>query len=308
MFEILVIVAPVFLVVGAGYVAVWQGLFSDVAVNGLMTFSQKFAIPCLLFAAMAQLDLAAAFDLTLIAAYFSSAIACFALGIIGARLLFYRPWPDSVAIGFAAMFANSVLLGLPVTERAYGTEALQSNYTIVALNAAICYFVGITTMEILKAQAKGFALVTRVANAMFHNSVMIGIALGLLVNVSGVPIPGVVDEALDLMIRAALPAALFGMGGVLFRYKPEGDMRTILFLCVLSLLVQPALTFGLASLGHLDTAQTRSIVINAAMAPGINAYLFADMYGVARRVIASSVLVGTALTVLTASFWLLVLS
>ena len=106
---------------------------------------------------------------------------------------------------------------------------------------------------------------------------------------------------------AALPAALFGMGGVLFRYKPEGDLRTILFLCALSLMVQPAIAFSLAHLGGLETAKLRSVVVTAAMAPGINAYLFADMYGVARRVIASSVLIGTALTVITASFWLLVL-
>ncbi|MEJ5216610.1 AEC family transporter [Cognatishimia sp. D5M38] len=307
MLDIFTIVAPVFLVVGAGYVAVWQGLFSDQAVDGLMVFSQKFAIPCLLFAAMAQLDLSTAFDPKVLFAYFASAIGCFCIGIAVARHIFSRPWPDSVAIGFAAMFANTVLLGLPVMERAYGVDALEANFTIVALNAATCYLIGISTMEFIQAKTRGRALVFTVANAMFHNSIMIGIALGLLVNVSGLPIPLIFADALDLMIRAALPAALFGMGGVLFRYKPEGDLRTILFLCGLSLMVQPAMAFGLAHLGGLETAKLRSVVVTAAMAPGINAYLFADMYGVARRVIASSVLIGTTLTVITASVWLLVL-
>ncbi|WP_370232290.1 AEC family transporter [Cognatishimia sp.] len=307
MLDIFTIVAPVFLVVGAGYVAVWRRLFSDAAVDGLMVFSQKFAIPCLLFTAMAQLDLAVAFDPMLLLSYYLSAIGCFAIGIFGARVLFERPWPDCVAIGFAAMFANTVLLGLPITERAYGLDALQSNFTIIALNAATCYFIGISTMEFVRAKARGRALVAVVANAMFRNSLMIAIALGLVVNLSGVPIPTIARDALDLMVRAALPAALFGLGGVLFRYKPEGDLKTILFLCALSLIVQPAFAFGLTSLAHLDVAQTRSVVVTAAMAPGINAYLFADMYGVGRCVIASTVLVGTALTVLTASLWVLFL-
>jgi hypothetical protein len=43
------------------------------------------------------------------------------------------------------------------------------------------------------------------------------------------------------------------------------------------------------------------------MAPGINSYLFANMYGVARRVAATSVLVATAATVLTASAWIALL-
>jgi predicted permease len=162
-------------------------------------------------------------------------------------------------------------------------------------------------MEIVRAEARGRRLVATVANAMFRNALMIGIMAGFVVNLSGVPIPEVVQDALDLMIRAALPAALFGLGGVLHRYKPEGDAGTIAMLCALSLVVHPALTWTIGTIGGLSTGQMRSAVLTAAMAPGINAYIFADMYGVARRVVASTVLFGTALTVLGASAWLLIL-
>jgi malonate transporter len=43
------------------------------------------------------------------------------------------------------------------------------------------------------------------------------------------------------------------------------------------------------------------------MAPGVNVYIFASMYGRAQRVAASSVLMATALSVITAWFWLTVL-
>ena len=43
------------------------------------------------------------------------------------------------------------------------------------------------------------------------------------------------------------------------------------------------------------------------MAPGVNAYLFANMYGVAKRVAASAVLIATALSVLTVWGWLSIL-
>ena len=55
---------------------------------------------------------------------------------------------------------------------------------------------------------------------------------------------------------------------------------------------------------HLPPAAFRSAVITAAMAPGVNAYLFADMYGVARRIAASSVLLATVGTIFTAWLWL----
>jgi predicted permease len=43
------------------------------------------------------------------------------------------------------------------------------------------------------------------------------------------------------------------------------------------------------------------------MAPGINAFLFASTYKKAQRVVASSILLGTLATVVTASVWILIL-
>ena len=51
------VVVPVFLVIGAGYFAVWKGFFSDGGVDALMKFTQNFAIPCLLFNALSSIDL-----------------------------------------------------------------------------------------------------------------------------------------------------------------------------------------------------------------------------------------------------------
>ena len=48
------VILPVFLVIGFGYVAVWKGYFSDSGVDGLMKFTQGFAIPCLLFRAISH--------------------------------------------------------------------------------------------------------------------------------------------------------------------------------------------------------------------------------------------------------------
>jgi len=100
---------------------------------------------------------------------------------------------------------------------------------------------------------------------------------------------------------------LFGLGGVLLRYRPEGDMKTIGFVCGLTLIIHPAVTFGLGKAFGLTVDQMRSAVVTAAMAPGVNAFLFANMYGVAKRVAASTVLLATAGTIFTAWGWLHIL-
>lgn len=302
------VILPVFLVIGAGYITTRRGYFSEAAIDGLTKFTQNFAIPCLLFRAISRLDIGAEFHLPLLASFYLAAFACFGLGMYLAHRVFGRTLADSVAIGFCCLFSNSVLLGLPITERAFGPEALAGNYAIVALHAPIMYLLGVTAMEIVRGSGQTTAqTVRKVLSSMFHNALIVGIALGVFVSVTGLPVPSVVNDAVSLVAGAALPAALFGLGGVLVRYKPEGDIKVIAMVGAIALVVHPALAWGLGTALGLDRDAFRSVILTAAMAPGVNTYIFASMYGTAKRVAASGVLLSTAASVLTVWLWLLIL-
>ncbi len=302
------VILPVFLVIGFGYVAVWRGLFPVEGVDGVLRFAQNFAVPCLLFQAIANIDIAGSFNPRLLISFYTGAAICFTLGILGARVFFKRDWEDCVAIGFCCLFSNTVLLGLPISERAYGADALTGNFAIIAFHSPFCYGLGITVMEIVRNRGQsGGQLIRSVTRAMFRNALVIGILAGFAVNLSGVSLPTVVDDALSLVVRAALPAALFALGGVLIQYKPEGDMKAIIMVCVIGLMIHPAITWNMGTALQLDQDLFRSGVLSAAMAPGFNAYIFANMYGRARRVAASAVLIATASSILTVWFWLSVL-
>ena len=302
------VILPVFLIIGLGYAASWRRLMPDTAIDGLMLFTQNFAIPCLLFRAIWTLDLDQHFDPHLLVSFYAGSLSGFTLGLLVARVLFRREWEDSVAIGFCCLFANSLMLGIPITERAYGPDSLAGNYAIIAMHSPFCYGIGITAMEIARARGTSLArLPAAVLRGMLRNALVIGIALGFVFNLGGLTLPAPVTGALDMMIRTALPVALFGMGGVLYRYRPEGDFRVIAFVCAVTLVLHPAITWTMGSALDLPQSAFRSAVVTAAMAPGINAYVFANMYGRARRVAASSVLIATALSLVTVWGWLAVL-
>lgn len=304
------VVLPVFLIIGFGYAVARAGLLSESAIDGLMRFSQSFAIPCLLFRNIADLDLAITFNPALLISFYTGAFAAFAAGFFGAHRLFDRPLDESVAIGFGCMFSNSLLLGLPITERAYGPQALASNYAIIALHSPLFYAFGIALIEWVRSRNRGLsgaALGLQVTRAIFSQPLVIGITLGVLVNLTGLPVPLSLGAAADMMGRAGLPAALFGLGGILLRYRPEGDKALIAMVVGISLVLHPVVTFGLALVLSLDTAALRSATVTAAMPPGVNAYLFAHLYATGRKVNASAVLIATALSIFTAWFWLQVL-
>lgn len=305
---LLLVILPVFVVIGFGYVSVWRGWFPQSGIDGVMRFAQNFAIPCLLFRAIARIDIAASFDPALLVSFYTGATAGFCLGFIAARTIFRRDTEDSIAIGFCCLFSNSVLLGLPITERAYGADVLAANYAIIAFHAPYCYLLGITAMELSRARGTGvMAAARKVLDAIVHNALFVAIVLGFLWNLGGLPIPQVVDEGLALVARAALPAALFALGGVLTQYRPEGDMAQIAVVCGITLLVHPAITYAMGSALSLPPESFRPAVLTAAMAPGFNAYVFANMYGRAKRVVASSVLISTGASILTVWLWLTIL-
>lgn len=305
------VILPVFVLIGFGYLSNWRNWIYDSAIDGIMRFAQGFAVPCLLFQSMVSLDLGQEFDLALMASFYTGAIVSFSLGFLGARRLFGRSPEDAVAIGFCCLFSNSLLLGLPITERAYGPGALAANYAIISIHAPLLYAIGVTTMELVRSRGAGLharRLAWQIGGSLVRNPLMIGIGAGLFVNLSGAHIPAPVMDAVAMMARSALPVALFALGGILFRYRPEGDMKTIAMVCVLSLILHPAITFALGRYAFgLSVDQLRSAVITASAAPGINAFLFSSMYGAARRVAASSVLFGTGLAILTIWFWLTIL-
>lgn len=309
------VILPVFLVLGFGYVVSWRGLFSDAAVDGLMRFAQNFAVPVLLARSIAKLDLGASYDAGLMISFYAGALTSFAIGITAARVFFRRTGPDAVAIGFCCLFSNSLLLGIPITERAYGPEALAGNFAIISIHSPMLYTIGIVAMEAVRSAGTGAGLSRVGFNALMGVlrtplviGILCGFAIQLLRRTTGQDLPEPAWAAMNMMANAALPAALFGLGGVLFRYRPEGDGRAIVMVSGLSLIVHPGIAY---LLGHwvfaLDTAALRSAVMTAAMAPGVNAYLFANMYGAARRVAASSVLVATAASILTIWAWLAIL-
>jgi malonate transporter and related proteins len=311
MSALLDVILPVFLILGFGYLAAWKGIVTSDGIDGLMKFAQNIAVPCLLFRSISRLDLAQVFDPAILISFFVGAFGAAGLAFVGARVFFNRSAVDALSFGFVAGFSNTLLLGLPITERAYGVDALAGNYVIISVHSPLLYAVGITAMELLRSRGQGLsksALAGQVGKAIFTQPMVLGIMAGFFVNVTGLPLPGFLWSAVDMLVRSAIPAALFGLGGVLIRYRPEGDMKAIAMVTGLTLIVHPAITFALGKFAFgLTTDQLRSAVVTASAAPGVNAYLFANMYGAARRVAASTVLLATAGTILTAWGWLHVL-
>ena len=296
------IIIPVFIIIALGYSATLFKFLEISEIQILTKFAQNIALPCLLFINLYKLDLNSVFSLNLLLTFYLSASISFVIGILIGYYLFLKNLPNSIPIGFCCLFSNSLLLGLPITELALGTEALESNFIIVAFHAPFCYLIGISAMEISINGNK---------NLLIACKKILKSILGFLFNVSHIPIPYFLTDALNLLAKAGIPIALFALGGILTQYKEKliNSLPQSIMIACISLFIQPLLTvyFG-KNIFTISEEELKSAVITAAMAPGVNAFIFSNMYKRSIEIAASSVILCTAISIFSSAFWITYIS
>lgn len=302
------IITPVALIVLAGYLAVRLRAFPREGVRFVMGYAQNFAVPLLLFDAMRKLEITREFRADLLASYFIPAFICFALGIMLARARGRGPLSAGV-LGFCAYFGNTLLLGLPLSERAFGTASLTTNYVMLALHSPLGYLAGALVMAMGRGVGlKGRSLAAQTLHDLVRNPLIIGISLGLIVNIFDIPLAAVIEDAIELQSRAALPAALFGLGAVLTGLKLGGSVVLILGVSFVSLIIQPVLVLMAAMLFALDAGAAKTLIFVAAMPVGTNGYIFASLYEREEECAASTVFFSTLCSLVSLPIWLILLA
>lgn len=310
MFDVLSIVLPVFLIVAIGYGAVRMRLYPLSGVAGLITYVNSFAAPCLLFRAMLTTEFAGVFDPAVIVPFYSGAFCVMAAGAMLARFVFGRSPRDAVSAGFAAAFSNTLMVGVPILQRAYGDEAMPIVFSIIGLHAPLLITVGSLAMEIARRENGGKAgsALYNGGRAAVRNPLLIGIVLGIAGNLAGLSLPGVLDEVTRVLASTVMPVALFGLGGALTAYRLRDQVGLAFAVSLLKLVVHPLIAWVLmVPVLGVDPAIARYGVLLAAMPAGINAYIFATQFRQGESVASNTVLLSTVASIVSVTVWLLIL-
>ncbi|MEO8756151.1 MAG: AEC family transporter [Devosia sp.] len=309
MLDIVNVIIPVFAIVGLGYTAVRLRLFPSEGTKGLVAFVNNFATPCLLCEAMLTSDFSTTFNPNLIIPFYVGALFSMLCGALIARRVFKQRPGESVSSGFSAMFTNTVLIGIPVIQRAYGSAALPTVFSIIAFHAPALITLGMLIMELVRRDGAplGKTLVIAATRAV-QNPLLLGVAIGALGNRFGVRLPEAGTAFLTMMSAAVLPVALFGLGGALNEYKLSESWAEASINSLFKLVIHPLIVYLLAvEILHVPLEYARYAVLLAAMPAGINTYVFATYYDRSVNVAANVVLISTVASIGTITFWLWVL-
>ncbi|MEQ9520764.1 MAG: AEC family transporter [Parvibaculum sp.] len=302
--EAVQLVLPIFAIITLGYFAARTGFLAHAGVDGIDRYVFNFALPALLFRALANTELPAELPWGLWFSYYGGVLIVWAVGGVIARLVFKRTPADSVIIGFGGGFSNTVMLGIPIILTAYGEEASIPLFFILAFHGITVFTIatfllettkpregaGLTFPQILRESGKG----------VVTNPIILALGAGIAFGQTGLGIPGPLDVTLEMLARTGIPCALFVLGATLVRYELKQSLDAATLIATIKLVAHPLVVLGLASFVFvLPPLWIKVAVTMAAMPTGVFCFVLANRYQAAPGAASSSILLATGFSLVT---------
>lgn len=240
---------PVVVIVALGYAAVKYELVTQAANEGLTRFVFVIALPALIFRNIAISNLAgnAQFIWKVLLAYYGAALIILILGMVVAALVFKMGKAEQSIIGVGASHSNLILLGVPAVLILLGNRWATPLLLIVGLHGLLMAII-LTAVSRVRAGKAG-----EVPKAIWQsfmvqakNPIFVALALGVIYSLliqAEYKLPAPVNGILRILGSAVVPASLFGLGGMMVRYKFGGQTAEALAVSALKLAAFPFLVW-----------------------------------------------------------------
>jgi len=314
MSAILSITLPIYAVIAVGYVVVARGWFDQADMRTMGRYVLNIALPALLFNAVASRDVAQVIQPGYMLVFLAGGLATIAATWGWFRLRGENAARRAIAV-MGASCPNSGFIGYPVMLLVFPDIA----GVILALNMLVENVILIPICLILLdlARPRQDRSVMRLAGGILlgvmRRPMIIGLALGLVVSLSGLTMPEPVTTLFQMIAASAAALSLIVIGGSLVGLPLSANKGFAGQIALAKLLLHPALVAGalvlLTSLGlvMLEPHWATAVILSAAM-PMFGIYtVFAQEHGL-EGVASLAMLVTTSAGFLTLTALLLFLT
>jgi malonate transporter and related proteins len=188
---------------------------------------------------------------------------------------------------------------VPLARVTLGERSLPAISLVLAFNALTLWTLATVSVEWARHRALSWSGYLRSAKAVLANPIVASILLGTIWGFVALPLPGVVDQTLQLMSEAAIPLSLIALGMGLAKYGIREGWRISAVMTAMKLAGQPLAVWLLAGALSLPPLETQAIVLLATLPVGANVYLMARQFDTLGGPVASSLVLSTALAAVT---------
>lgn len=292
------VILPVFALILLGKLIMRLRLVDLAGLKALTDIVFYIVLPALLFLSIAQHP--ASDTLGIAAAYFAVLLPCYALSLLGARQLLGLSLPQGAVFALNATFGNMGLLGVPIVEAAWGQRGLAVLLALIGFHSVIMLPLTTVLVELGFNRGAGLRAVARQTGlGLVRNPVILAIAAAYAWRLTGLDLPLVLARFLGLLAQAASPLALICVGASLPRLAGRAVWGEAMLGAAIKLAGLPLVVWCTARAVGLAGTTLAVMVLAAALPTGANAFMLARRAGTQHDSSASTVVIGTVLSVAT---------
>ena len=294
--------ATIAVVIAVGFLLAHTRIL-DVDSQGMLArLAFYVASPALMVTVLGRTDVSQLFSANLVASLGSVLVTATA-AVLLARWAWRRTASDTVIAAFSASYVNAGNLGLPIAAYVLGDVSLIAPMLLAQL--MVLQPLGLAVLDstvhvVDPGQPRVRRLLGRLGQPL-RNPLMLGSLVGLLLSVTGLPLPRVVLDPLTLIGGMAVPAMLIAYG-ISLRLgprpgagEPAGQIGTIV---ALKLVLQPVVAYLLGRFAvGLDGLDLLAVTVVAALPTAQNVFTHAVRYRRAEILARDSIFVSTLLSV-----------
>lgn len=306
MSEVISLALPFFGLIFLGYGA---GRFVDLPESGLAWlnfFVVYCALPALFFRLLSEtpIDEIANWGFvfgTTFSTYVAFALAfCIGVVITGGQIR------EATIQGLIGAYSNIGYMGPGLTLAALGIASTVPTALIFCFDNALLFMLTAFLMAIGGTEnLSKFDLVVNAMKKLFLHPFIIATIAGIVAAALELQIPFAINRLLEFLASAAAPCALFAMGVTVALRPVKRLPMEMPALLLIKLVIHPVIVFTvLVWLGGIDPLWVKTAVLMACLPPAANVFVLATQYRTYIERASSSILIGTAVSVLTVTTFL----
>ncbi|MBL8674581.1 MAG: AEC family transporter, partial [Rhodospirillales bacterium] len=280
MHAILTVAFPIFALIGIGWIAGRRNMLGVNGTGALNGFVTWFALPAMLFMALAKVRLSEILNGPFAIVFGGSMLATFVVGMAMARLMSRAGLAHMSLHGLAACFGNVGYMGIPLCIAAFGPAGALPGTLAACMGAAGMLTFGLIVVEFGQQRGYGFlSTLARVGKSVLRSPIVQAVGLGLIASGFSIPIPDPVQRFLDLLASAAGPCALFAIGHFLSDKGLPRSLREVGVATAGKIVLQPLLALALLPwFLDLDSMWGKAAILLAALPSAANCFVLAKEY------------------------------
>ncbi len=292
---------PLFLVMAIGYLLKKKEMLTPGFTSAAEKFNFTVTLPALLIRDLSGVDFAGTFDLAFILYCAGATTAFFGVTWALARA-FIREKASVGAFVQASCRSSAAVLGIALIQNMYGTSGMAPMMIIGAVPLFNIFSVLVLILE--NPENKGHGALKKAFIGILTNPILIGIAIGAVISITGVQFPAIITKTVDNFAAMASPLALIVTGA---SFEFAGALKKLRLSAVASavkLAVIPAVFLCIAALLGFRDEKMVAILVMLCGSATPSCYIMAKNMGGDAELTSSVVVITTLFSAFTLTFWI----